>query len=188
MNVTPNKQRGFGAAAVIGIIALLAILGSFIASSMSSSATKTDKSEHKLLATSLMVQAGTIKDALFVLKQTDPDIKSVQNITLDGAAKQTATLPATVGLFNSADGASEFINPPPQAFPAGARSWVMNTDNALTATGSTYISVGALLPQVCVAINDALEVPSGERAVGSTDRTAFCDETADTFYRIVQFN
>lgn len=190
-----KKQKGFGAAAVIGVIALLAVVGAVIASSMTSSSGKTDKSENKLLAAAVLMQSAQIKDAMQVLKAQNPDIASFSDITLDSAARAVdiVTFAVTVGLYNSIDGTMDEIKVPAQAVSVD-QPWAVRTAGTVvlagTAADDTLLKIDDVMPDVCLAINDSLRIPTtaGARSAATTVSTVFCDEDTNTFYQLVEIN
>lgn len=174
-------RKGLAIGAVLGLVALLAVLGAVLANSMGSSTnSQTTTQQDKLYASSILMQAGNIKESmdLMVANTTNSDIDT---LTLDSTA--------TTGLFG-ADGTMEPVKVPVKAQSAAA-DWAFTDsgtsaiNRAGSATTDGYISVANVTAGVCTEINTAL----GANADASAGETAFCSDgtvgTANSFYKFV---
>lgn len=187
-----TKQKGFGAAAVVVAIALLALLGAVIARSMTSPISNTSKSENKLLAAAVLMQSAKIKDAVNILITQNDKIldgsyirPNTDDLSQDGFGDWY------VGLYNTQNGTMDEIKPPAKAVSADT-SWDFTVSTPVTqvspdtimASDSSYVILNNVMPNVCVAINDALRLPTtpGARARITTTSGVFCDEDNNIFY------
>lgn len=184
-----DNQEGIGIGAIIGIVALLAVLGAVIASSLGGGSNNTASEQDKLNASAILMQSGSLKDGadLLVAKYRNADYSEIELTTAwDDVYNGTGQY----GIFNGANGTLEYLVPPKDAFITSATAeWelVDATTSTLDFGGSTstdsHFKTGELVDSVCIAINAALGLgeTSSPAASDTSGRTAYC--SSGTYYK-----
>lgn len=183
---TWKNDKGIGIGAIIGIVALLAVLGAVIAQSLGGGSSNTSSEQDKLNASAMLMQSGSLKDGidLLVAKYRDADYDEVELSSNWNPAGDT------YGVFNAANGTVEYLVPPKAAFiPAATGDWELidpahldaqdfdgNTNNDLA------IRAVDLNDSVCIAINDALGLDANLTPT-TTGRTAYC--VSGTYWKAI---
>ena len=163
-----RRNGGFGVAAVIGVIGLLAVLGVFISSSFAGSASRTEKSEAKLIAQEMIRQATSIKDSINTLVKEDPEI-GYPSVRLSTQPKGLVGITMMIGLYHPTDGNMEPVQSPRSAYvnPGLAYTyWAYQfyLANTFGTPSYTLVTSGIKL-DVCEAINGIMNVPDAARTL-----------------------
>lgn len=176
---TLKNQAGIGIGAIIGIVALLAVLGAVIASSLGGGSNNTSSEQDKLNASAILMQSGSLKDGMDLLVAKEREA-TYGTIILDF----TATAP-NFALYHPTDGTLEYLVPPKAAFSAGTAEWVKDATRDLNgdAKADIAVKVSTLATPVCSAINEALGLTYTSTPI-TTGRTAFCD--AGVYWKVIQ--
>lgn len=185
MNMKKNQQ-GFALGVIIGIVGLLAVLGAVVVNSLGGGSNNTATEQDKLNASAIMMQSGSIKDAMDLLvAQQRADYEDIQlNSTWNPGTD-------AYGLYNAPNGTLEYVVPPKAAFTAASTAeWTLTDHNAVGAvdfdgngTNDGFISVQTLNTPVCEAINDALGLGATATPT-TTGRTGYC--TSGVYYKAVE--
>lgn len=172
-----KNQAGIGIGAIIGIVALLAVLGAVIASSLGGGSSNTSSEQDKLNASAILMQSGSIKDGIDLLVAKNREV-TVDDITLTS----NWTSGTEYGLYNALNGTLEYIVPAKGAFTTASTNFKWQKVDAAdtgardfdgNAVNDVAVKVETLTDPVCSAINDALGL--GDTITPTTtDRTAFC--------------
>lgn len=183
-----KNQKGIGIGAIIGIVALLAVLGAVIASSLGGGSNNTASEQDKLNASSILMQSGSLKDGadLLIAKYREAaydDISLTTNwVTTSGSED--------FGLYNAGNGTLEYLVPPKAAFTsASTAEWVVVDAATSTinfggsASTDSYFKVETLTDPVCQAINVALGLEDSVTPT-TTGRTAYCE--SGVYYKTLQ--
>lgn len=183
-----KNQKGIGIGAIIGIVALLAVLGAVIASSLGGGSNNTASEQDKLNASSILMQSGSLKDGadLLIAKYREAaydDISLTSNwVTTSGSED--------FGLYNAGNGTLEYLVPPKAAFTsASTAEWALvdattsTIDFGGSASTDSYFKAETLTDPVCKAINVALGLEDSVTPT-TTGRTAYCD--SGVYYKTLQ--
>lgn len=135
-----NKQRGMAVGIVIGLVGVVSVLGAVIASSLGGSGTQSSSNEDKVLASGLMLQGMTLRDAWD------------QHTEADGAAPANVAELLTDGYLSSA------MTPPSSTFSGANAPW------ANVGTGTvTHLMVAGIKESVCTEANTQLSFELGSQ-------------------------
>lgn len=183
-----KNQKGIGIGAIIGIVALLAVLGAVIASSLGGGSNNTASEQDKLNASSILMQSGSLKDGadLLIAKYREAaydDISLTTNwVTTSGSED--------FGLYNAGNGTLEYLVPPKAAFTSASTAEWSVVDAATStinfggsASTDSYFTVQTLTDPVCKAINVALGLEDSVTPT-TTGRTAYCE--SGVYYKTLQ--
>lgn len=172
-----RNDRGIGVGAIIGIVALLAVLGAVIASSFGGGSSNTASEQDKLNASAILMQSGSLKDGtdLLIAQNSEAD---VSEINLDSTWNPGGN---AYGIFNATNGTVEYTVPPKAALTAASTAeWTILADTAATpidfdgnGNNDFAIQVQTVVDPVCEAINEALGL-GATLTPTTTGRVAYC--------------
>lgn len=165
-----NRQNGIAVGMLLGIVALVAIIGIVVAGSLKSDENSVlSDATNKLYAGAVMNQAGDLKTGMNMIVAGGTGLVGVTkaNITLDSAAYNPLT--GTVGLFNAANGGAEFVSVNNVILTDSTTTWLYSAEAGTSTvdfdgngTNDDMLYLKNIKTEICNAINSALGLAVNE--------------------------